>query len=160
MSLVYTTFTRSPQIPISTADEEDIICATVFATLFTMHNGLISQFEVLCIKEQILVLFEWVYISFEELHCSITVNELYQFTLSGKLVNVFRRNWCFKVPLLLFWIKVSWSKNGSYECIAKVKQWPREQMYGFWQFHWFVSKYDFQMHSLCFNSSKNYLEKF
>lgn len=34
--------------------------------LFTIHNGLISQSEVLRIKEQILVLFQWVYIVFKE----------------------------------------------------------------------------------------------
>lgn len=32
VSLDYAVFIRSPQIPISMADEEDIFCGTVFAT--------------------------------------------------------------------------------------------------------------------------------
>lgn len=50
--------------------------------LFTIHNGLISQSEVLGIKEQILVLFEWVYTVFKESCTDLSqLMEPYQFTL-------------------------------------------------------------------------------
>lgn len=116
--------------------------------LFTIHNGLISQSEVLWIKEQILVLFQWVCIVFRELHSTTTVNgaiPIYTGWRTGKCNGG-------EIGTLKFFcccpetgLKFLGMRMPAMNVQVKVRQWSEEQLYRFWQFHWFFSKYDFQM---------------